>query len=84
MVRILYIAKVMDGLPETIITMMLIIIAGPIYEVMSFVVLFLASFFWVIRLKREIQQQFQNKPWRAIRSMFRKQNKYGKDGDEKY
>ena len=84
MVRVLYIAKVMDALPETIITMLLIIIAGPLYEAMSFVVLFLASFFWVIRLKREIQQQFQNNLWRAIRSMFKKQTKYGKDGDEKY
>jgi len=80
MIQALYIDEVMDGFPETLITMLLIMVSEPIYDWLSIVVLVLAAFFWAIRIKREIQEKYFNNVWRAIKSLFRKRNKYGNDG----
>lgn len=77
MVRFLYLVKMMDGLPETVITLFMVIAFGPVYDAMGLVVLLLAGFFWTIRIKREIQQQYQNKFKNAIKSLFKRRNKYG-------
>lgn len=79
MLRALYILKLMDGLPETIITLFTVLIFGQLYEGLAMVVIVLAAFFWILRIKREIQQQYFNSLWRAIKSIFRKKNKYGSE-----
>ena len=81
--KLFYITKIMDSFPETIITIALLVIAGPLYDALAFVVLFLAAFFWTIRIRREIQQQFHNKIMEAIKSIFRKRTQYGPDKEEK-
>ena len=77
MIRVLYITKIMDGLPETLITLFGVVLTAEAYDVLGVAVLVLAGFFWTLRIKREIQQQYQNKFWNAIKSIFKKRNKYG-------
>lgn len=77
MIRVLYITKIMDGLPETLITLFGVVLTAEAYDVLGVAVLVLAGFFWTLRIKREIQQQYQNKFWNAIKSLFKKRNKYG-------
>lgn len=73
----------MDSLPETLITLLLVIWTGPVYDILSLSVLFLAAFFWVIRIKREIQQQYFNSLWRAFKSLFKIRNSYGESRKKK-
>ena len=67
----------MDGLPETLITLFGVVLTAEAYDVLGVAVLVLAGFFWTLRIKREIQQQYQNRIWNAIKSLFKKRNKYG-------
>jgi hypothetical protein len=80
MIRYLYIVKVMDGFPETLITLFAAVLGWQSGgDWLTLIVMCLAGFFWVIRIRREIQQQYFNDVWRAIKSLFRKKNKYGHD-----
>ena len=67
----------MDGLPETLITLFAAVLMQSGTDILTVGVMVLAGFFWLLRIKREVQQQFSNDLWRAIKSLFRKNNKYG-------
>ena len=75
--RALYIAKMIDGFPETIITLFAAVLLDTGADILTIGVMVLAGFFWLLRIKREIQRNFHNKPWEAFKSLFRKRNKYG-------
>ena len=75
--RALYITKMIDGLPETIITLFAAVLINSGTDVLTVGVMVLAGFFWLLRIKREVQSQYRNSIWRAIKSLFKKYNKYG-------
>ena len=77
MLRSLYIVSGMDGMPETLVTLFAAFLALNGTDLLTYVVMCLACFFWLLRIKREVQQQFRNNLWRAMKSLFRKDNKYG-------
>ena len=66
-----------DGLPETVITLFAAVLINSGTDVLTVGVMVLAGFFWLLRLKREVQNQYKNSIWRAIKSLFRKRNNYG-------
>jgi hypothetical protein len=67
----------MDGLPETLITLFAAVLVDSGVDVLTVGVMVLAGFFWLLRIKREVQQQFKNNLWTAIKSLFKGRNKYG-------
>jgi hypothetical protein len=67
----------MDGLPETLITAFAVTLATSGTDLLTISVMVLAGFFWLLRIKREVQQQFRNNLWTAIKSLFKGKNKYG-------
>ena len=81
MIRYLYIGKVMDGFPETLITMFGVVLTAEAYDILGIAVLVLAGFFWTLRIKREIQQQYQNRISNAIKSLFKRWTRYGENGE---
>jgi len=78
-IRAVYISKLMDGVGETIMILLIVLITGPIYDALAFFVLLLSAFYMAIKIKREIQQQFFNSVWKAFKSLFKKRNKYGEN-----
>lgn len=75
--HLIHILKAMQGFPETIITLFVIITWGNINELVSSIVLLLAFFYWVLQIKRLVQERYYNSFWGAVKSLFRKKNKYG-------
>ena len=77
MLRALYITKTMDGFPETLITLFAAVLMQSGTDILTVGVMVLAGFFWLLRIKREVQSQYRNSIWRAIKSLFKKNNNYG-------
>ena len=83
MSRLIKIYDMTDGLGETALTGASVIIATTAQDALGLIVLTLAAFFWAIRIKREIQQQFHGKVCESIKSLFKKWYNYGGDGKGK-
>lgn len=83
MERLLKVYDMTEAIPETAATAFSVYLASIAYDGLGFVVLVLAAFFWTLRIKREIQQQYHNKVINAIKSLFKKWYRYGGDGKGK-
>lgn len=77
MVRFLYIAKLMQAFSDSLITAFVLITWGQFQEVVYGYIMIAVAFYWTLQIKRLIQQQYFNSFWRAVKSLFRKWNKYG-------
>ena len=67
----------MDGMPQTLLTLFAAFLAIDGADWLTVLVMVIALFFWLITLKRKIQKYHHNSIWEAIKSLFKKYNKYG-------
>jgi hypothetical protein len=77
MERFVAIAKVMGLAGETILTFFILVTWGDVKEGMAITILFFTAFYWALRIKQLVQEQYFNSFWKAIKSLFKKRNKYG-------
>lgn len=75
--RFLTLFKMVDYLGDALVIILAALFAFPFQETLSVLLAVLSIFYVLIRTKREIQEHHFNKVWKAIKSLFRKRNKYG-------
>ena len=79
MKQIIYILKMTNHLADALVIILAAIFAAPFDQILSYILVGMSIFYVAIRTKREIQEHHFNKVWRAIKSLFRKRNKYGEE-----
>ena len=83
MARLLFLARQMDELADVIVVLVAIVWSWPLNEVASTFLAFISIFYVLLRLKQLIQQQYFNSLWGAIKSLFKRKNRYGEDKRKK-
>ena len=73
-----HINRIMDGFTETYMTIFVAVLISSGIDILTGIVMILAGFFWLITLRRVIQEKHRNSLWHAVSSLFRKRNKYGR------